>query len=135
MWRSLQILTVFNTSTLQQIFPITIFFSKNWSTIIYLKVLRLKKPHFHAKLPCQKPMLKQIEWGVQNGAITKTRILPVTDLTFHKRWSFVQGHFFSVSILEPSGAQSNFFTRLQKVICVVIIWEPRQCQLELVCLE
>ena len=61
------------------------FFSKNWSTIIYLKVLRLKKPHFHAKLPCQKPMLKQIEWGVQNGAITKTRILPVTDLTFHKR--------------------------------------------------
>ena len=28
---------------------------------------------------------KQIEWGVQNGAITKNRILPVTDLTFHKR--------------------------------------------------
>ena len=34
-----------------------------------LKVPRLKTHHFHAKLPCQKPMLRQIEWGVQIGPI------------------------------------------------------------------
>ena len=28
---------------------------KKWSTTFYLKVLRLKAQHFHAKLTCQKP--------------------------------------------------------------------------------
>ena len=37
-----------------------------WCTIYKLKVLLLKKKHFHTKLPCQKPMLKQIKWKVQN---------------------------------------------------------------------
>ena len=37
------------------------FFSKNWSTIFYFNTLRLKRHHFHTKLP-QKPMLRQIEW-------------------------------------------------------------------------
>ena len=47
-------------------------FSKNWITIFFLvKVLRLKTQHFHTKLPCQKPMLRQIEYGVQNGRIAK----------------------------------------------------------------
>ena len=31
---------------------------QNWSTIFKLKVLRLKKQHFHTKLSCRKPMLK-----------------------------------------------------------------------------
>ena len=35
------------------------------------KVLRLKTQHFYTKLLCQKPMLGQIEWGAQNGLITK----------------------------------------------------------------
>ena len=26
------------------------------------KVVRLKRQHFHTKLPCQKPILRQIEW-------------------------------------------------------------------------
>ena len=30
------------------------------------------------------PMLKQIEWGVQNGPITKIGVLPVTTLLFRK---------------------------------------------------
>ena len=34
--------------------------------------------HFHAKLLCQKPILRHIEWGVQNGSITKNGVLPVT---------------------------------------------------------
>ena len=37
---------------------------------------RLKKQHFHTKLLCQKPMLRQIKWGVQYGPITKNGILP-----------------------------------------------------------
>ena len=35
---------------------------------------------FHAKLPCQKPLLRQIEWEVQNGTSTKNRFLPLTTL-------------------------------------------------------
>ena len=50
-------------------------FSKNWSTVFKLKVLRLQTQHFHAKLPCQKSMLGQIEWGIQNRPITKSGVL------------------------------------------------------------
>ena len=59
-------------------------FSENWSTAFQLKVLRLKTPHFHAKLLCQKPMFKEIECGLQNGPIIKNEILPVTSLFFRK---------------------------------------------------
>ena len=38
--------------------------------------------HFHTKLLCQKPMLRQIEWGIRNGPITKNGALPVTNLFF-----------------------------------------------------
>ena len=37
-------------------------FFKNWDTVFKLKALRLKTRQFHAKLPYQKPVLKQIEW-------------------------------------------------------------------------
>ena len=42
------------------------------------------KHHFHSKLLCQKPMLRQIEWRLQNGPITKSGVLPVTTLFFWK---------------------------------------------------
>ena len=48
------------------------------------KALRLKTHHFHSKLLCQKPMLRQIEWRLQNGPITKSGVLPVTTLFFWK---------------------------------------------------
>ena len=79
------------------------------------KVLRLKAQHFHTKLPCQKPILRQIEWEVQNGPITKNGVLPATTFflkkkcinnpnahipTFCKRWSFILRCFFLVSILK-----------------------------------
>ena len=35
-------------------------------------------------VPSQKPILRQIKWGVQNGPITKNRVLPVTTLVFRK---------------------------------------------------
>ena len=74
-------------------------------------------------------MLRQIEWGVQNGPITKNEVLPVTTFlfqkfyfslgtlhigliwctkhipnvhihTFRKQWSFTLGCFFPVSVLK-----------------------------------
>ena len=44
----------------------------------------MKKYHFHPTLSYQKPMLRQIEWSVQNGSFTKNRVLPVTTLFFWK---------------------------------------------------
>ena len=37
-------------------------------------------------MPCQPQMLRQIEFGVQKGLITKKGVLPVT--TFFKKFSF-----------------------------------------------
>ena len=126
MRQSLEILKVFNTLTLKQIF---------WKTITFFKkleyrflVVRLKTRFFYTKLPCQKPMLRRIEWWVQNGALIKNVILQVTTLffrnfcfilrtsckeliwctnypnihfcTFCKRWSFIWQCFFPVSILK-----------------------------------
>ena len=44
-----------------------------------LKALRLKTHHFHTKLPYQKPLLRQIEWGVRNGSVTKNGVLQVRE--------------------------------------------------------
>ena len=63
------------------------FFSKNGTIDLEQKVQKLKTQHFHTKQPCQKPMLKQIEWRVQNGLITKSRVLPVTT-TFLQKFCF-----------------------------------------------
>ena len=52
-------------------------FKKNWSTVLLLKLLRLKMQYFDTKLLRQKPMLRQMVWGVQNELI-----LPVTTLFF-----------------------------------------------------
>ena len=42
----------------------------------------MKKQHFHTKLPCQKLLLRQIEYGVHNGTITKNLLLPRTTSFF-----------------------------------------------------
>ena len=85
-------------------------------------ILRLKTKLLHIKLLCQNPMLRQIEWGVQNGPIPKNGVLPVTtsfflkfcfslgtsykeliwytnhtnvDIhTFRNSWSFIWGYIF-----------------------------------------
>ena len=58
------------------------FSKKNWSRVFQLKALRLKAHHFHSELFCQEPMLRQIEWRLQNGPITQSGVLPVTTLIF-----------------------------------------------------
>ena len=40
--------------------------------------------YFHTKVPYQKPILRQIEWWVQNGFLTDKGVLPVTNLLFWK---------------------------------------------------
>ena len=40
--------------------------------------------HFHTKLPYQMLMLRQIEWRVQNGPISKNEVLAITTLFFRK---------------------------------------------------
>ena len=74
------ILNVFTTLTLKPIIWKMKTLFKNWSTVLGL---RLKPQHLHTKLPCQWPMLRQIKWRVQNGPITKTGVLRVTN-TFWK---------------------------------------------------
>ena len=84
MWQSVEIVNIFNTLTLKQVFVKMKTFLKNRSTAFYLKALRLKTYHFHTKLPYQKLMLRQTEWSVQNRPITKNRPLSVTTLFFWK---------------------------------------------------
>ena len=49
------------------------FFSENWSTLFYLKALKLKTHNFHTKLTCQDLKLRQMEWGVQSRPILSPR--------------------------------------------------------------
>ena len=53
-------------------------FLKNWGTVFQLKVMLLKVPYFPTKLPCQKPVLRKIEWGVKNRPIMNNAVLPLT---------------------------------------------------------
>ena len=61
LWQSLEILNVFYTLTFE------INFIKQDAT-----------QHFHTKLSYQKPLLKQIECGVQNGPFKKNGTLSAT---------------------------------------------------------
>ena len=45
---------------------------------------KIETHHFHSKLLFQKPLLRQIEWRLQNGPFTKSGVLPVTALFFWK---------------------------------------------------
>ena len=105
-------------------------------------------------------MLRQIEWRIQNGPIIKNGVLPVTTLffrkfcfslrtlvkdflwftncpnihihTFRKRWSFIWGCFFAVSILNTllSMLTVHFVTRWIHVngAFMYVAWpEKRNC--------
>ena len=59
-------------------------FYKTGVLFFLLKVLQLKSQHFHIRLPLQMPMLRQIEWGLQNGPTVESGISPLTTLFFLK---------------------------------------------------
>ena len=75
---------IFNTLTLKQIFWKTKTFFKKLDYCFLVESIRIENAHFHTKLPYQRPMLRQTEWRVQNGPITKNDVLPVTTLFFLK---------------------------------------------------
>ena len=116
-----------------------------------MKALRLKTHHFHTKLPCQKPMLRQIKCWLQNGPIKKNVVLPLTTLLFEnfvsvrtsfkelicctnnpnthictlcKRWSFIWRSFFPVSI-----CKNNYFVKIWWHVMNGCFWKP--CLFEL----
>ena len=112
-----------------------------------MKELALKTEHFHTKLACQKSMLRQIEWRVHNGSVTRNRGFPVTTLflrkfcfslrtsykeliwctiypnvdihTFRKRWSFIWEWFFPVSIFNVFDTDTSSKIR----ISVILLYE------------
>ena len=49
-----------------------------------MKVMGLTTQYFHTKLLCQKPISRQLKWGVQNVPIKKNKVLPVITLYFRK---------------------------------------------------
>ena len=77
----LKILNVSNKLSLKQVSEKLKPFLENRSTVFEFRVLRLKVQHFHTKLPSQKAVSRQIEWGVQNGPITKNSF-PLITLLF-----------------------------------------------------
>ena len=84
MWQSVEILHNFSTLTLKKIF---------WKTKTFFKILeyrlvestKLNTYYFHKKLSYQKPMLRQMEWLVQNR--------------YHKERSFANNYFISLKFL------------------------------------
>ena len=84
MWQSVEILTVLNTLTLQQIFCITKIFYKKLEYGFLLKVLRLKTHHFPYKTSMSEINVQTNRMGSTNGPITKNVLLSVTILIFRK---------------------------------------------------
>ena len=60
------------------------FFKNIYNKLVYFEVLRLKTQHFYTKLLRQKPVLRQIEWRIQNTPIKKNGVFPQNNLIFKK---------------------------------------------------
>ena len=82
MWQSLEILNVFNTLILTQIF---------WKAKTFSEKLKHRFAAENTKIEgvtFEKPILMQTEWKVQNEPLTKNGVLPVT--TLFLLWVFFQ---------------------------------------------
>ena len=84
MWQSLEILIVFNTLTLKQIFSKTRTFFIKTGLPFLVESTSIENATFSCKIALKKPMLRLIEWGIQDGPIAKNGVLPVTTLVFRK---------------------------------------------------
>ena len=51
---------------------------------LLVEITKIDNITFPYKTALSEVMLRQIEWGVQNGPITRTRVLPVTTFMFPK---------------------------------------------------
>ena len=70
----------------------------------------MKAQHFHTKLPYQKLMLRQIEWGVQNGPITMNGVLPAITSFFRKFYFSLKTSYkeFIWCTNHPNAHNNNF---------------------------
>ena len=79
----------FNTLTLKQIFWKTKSFFQKLEYRFLVETTKIESTYFDSKLLFQKSMLRQIEWRLQNGPITKSGVLPVTNLFFFRKFVLV----------------------------------------------
>ena len=87
MWQSVEILNVFNTLTLKQIFWKTKTFFKKLEQSFLAKSTNTENTHFLTKLSYQKLMLRQIKWLVQNG-LTSNYFIILWKFCFGSRTSY-----------------------------------------------
>ena len=59
-------------------------FFKKLECRFLVETTKIESTSFPSKLVCHKPMSRQIEWQLQNRAINKSRVLPVTTFFFWK---------------------------------------------------
>ena len=85
MWQSADILDVFSTLNLKQIFWKTKTFFKKLKYSFLVESTKIGNASFPYKITISESNVKQILWGVQNGPITKNGVLPVTSSFF---WRF-----------------------------------------------
>ena len=74
-------LNVFNTLTLKQISGKRNSLSKNWSTISWLKALKIENASFPYETAISEANVKTNRMVSTNGPITKNGVLPVTTLS------------------------------------------------------
>ena len=140
MWQPLEILNDFNTLTFKQIVWKAKTFFKNLSYRFLVESTKIESTSFPYKTDISEANVRQIEWWVQNGTITKNGVLPVTTLVFwkfwfslrtsckeliwctndpnvdipafYKGWSFIWRWFFPVSILNKRVKYLNLCLQL-----------------------
>ena len=110
MWQPLEIFDVLNILTLKRIFWKTKTFFEKREYFFLVESTKIETETFPYKTDLSEAILGQVEWGVQNGPITKNRVLPVSTLFYWKfcfslRTSFTNSSFdvlttqMSISIL------------------------------------
>ena len=77
-------MNVFNTLPLKEIFRKIKIFVKKLEYRSSVESTKIANAKFPRKTACQMPMLRQMEWGVQNRPIAKNGVLPITTLYFWK---------------------------------------------------
>ena len=78
----MKVSNVFNTLTLKQIFWKTKNFFKKLEYSFLVETTEIENASFPFKTALPETMLRQIEWQLQNGPITKGGVLPVSLLFF-----------------------------------------------------
>ena len=86
MWQSVKVSNVFNTLTLKQIFSKTKTFFKNLEYCFLVETTKIENALFPLKTAPSEAIVKtnRMARRLQNGPITKIRVLRVTTLFFGK---------------------------------------------------